>query len=159
MHASAQLKVIISGGFSAPYQQLLPEFERKSGTKVITGSGASQGTGPQTIGAQLARGVAADVVILSREGLRELIAANRIAVGTDVDLAQVPLGVAVRAGAARPDVSTVEAFKRTLTNAKAVAMPGSTSGIISYERPFSTVGDHGQGQRQRRAPGHGRGGQ
>ena len=70
MHASAQLKVIISGGFSAPYQQLLPEFERRSGTKVTTGSGASQGTGPQTIGVQLARGVPADVVILSREGLK-----------------------------------------------------------------------------------------
>jgi molybdate transport system substrate-binding protein len=140
MHASAQLKVIISGGFSAPYQQLLPEFERKSGNKVTTGSGASQGTGPQTIGAQLARGVAADVVILSREGLSELIAANRIAAGTDVDLAQVPLGVAVRAGAARPDVSTVEAFKRTLTNAKAVAMPGSTSGIYLMNDLFPRLG-------------------
>src|SRR4030095_7123380 len=140
MHASAQLKLIISGGFSAPYQQLLPEFERKSGTKVTTGSGASQGTGPQTIGAQLARGVAADVVILSREGLSELIAANRIAAGTDGDLAQVPLGVAVRAGAARPDVSTVEAFKRTLTNAKAVAMPGSTSGIYLMNDLFPRLG-------------------
>jgi molybdate transport system substrate-binding protein len=140
MHASAQLKVIISGGFSAPYQQLLPEFERKSGTKVTTGSGASQGTGPQTIGAQLARGVAADVVILSREGLSELIVANRISVGTDVDLAQVPLGVAVRAGAARSDVSTVEAFKRTLTNAKAVAMPGSTSGIYLMNDLFPRLG-------------------
>jgi len=140
MHASAQLKLIISGGFSAPYQQLLPEFERKSGTQVTTGSGASQGTGPQTIGAQLARGVAADVVILSREGLSELIAANRIAAGTDVDLAQVPLGVAVRVGAARPDVSTVEAFKRTLTNAKAVAMPGSTSGIYLMNDLFPRLG-------------------
>jgi molybdate transport system substrate-binding protein len=140
MHVSAQLKVIISGGFSAPYQQLLPEFERMSGTKVTTGSGASQGTGPQTIGDQLARGVAADVVILSREGLSELIAANRIAAGTDVDLAQVPLGVAVRAGAARPDVSTVEAFKRTLTNAKAVAMPGSTAGIYLMNDLFPRLG-------------------
>jgi len=139
MHASA-LRVIISGGFSAPYQQLLPEFERKSGTKVTTGSGASQGTGPQTIAAQLARGVSADVVILSREGMSELIAANRIAAGTDVDLAQVPLGVAVRAGAARPDVSTVEAFKRTLTNAKAVAMPGSTSGIYLTNDLFPRLG-------------------
>src|SRR5262245_24730567 len=140
MHASAQLKVIISGGFSAPYQQLLPEVERKSATKDTTGSGASQGTGPQTIGAQLARGVAADVVILSREGLSELIAANRIAVGTDVDLAQVPLGVAVRAGAAKPDVSTVEAFKWTLTKAKAVAMPGSTSGIYLMNDLFPRLG-------------------
>ena len=69
MHASAQLKVIISGGFSGAYEKLVPEFERASGTKVETGSGASQGNGPQTIGAQLARGVPADVVILSREGL------------------------------------------------------------------------------------------
>ena len=70
------MNVLISGGFSSAYEQLLPEFERTSGIKVITGSGASQGTGPQTIAAQLARGVSADVVILSREGLGELIAAN-----------------------------------------------------------------------------------
>src|SRR5262245_30151361 len=57
--ASAQLNVLISGGFSGAYEQLLPEFERPSGTKVTTGSGASQGTGPQTIAAQLARGVPA----------------------------------------------------------------------------------------------------
>ena len=54
--ASAQLNVLISGGFSGAYEQLLPEFERTSGIKVTTGSGASQGTGPQTIAARLARG-------------------------------------------------------------------------------------------------------
>src|SRR5690242_8281653 len=109
--AAAQLNVVISGGFSSAYEQLLPEFERMSGIKVTTGSGASQGTGPQTIAAQLARGVPANVVILSREGLSELIAANRIAAGTEVDLARVPLGVAVRSGSPKPDVGTVEAFK------------------------------------------------
>ena len=88
--ASVQLKVLMSGGFTGAYEQLLPEFERTTGTKVTTGSGSSQGTGPQTIGVQLARGVAADVVILSREGLNELIAANRIADGMDVDLARTP---------------------------------------------------------------------
>src|SRR3954471_20318393 len=88
--ASAQVKVLISGGFSGPYEKLLPEFERTTGMKVATGSGSSQGTGPQTIAAQLARGVPADVVILSREGLTELIGAKRIAAGTDVDLAQTP---------------------------------------------------------------------
>ena len=54
------LKVLISGGFSGPYEQLLPEFERTTGIEVTTGSGSSQGTGPQTIGAQLARGVPVD---------------------------------------------------------------------------------------------------
>ena len=60
--ASAQLNVLMSGGFSGAYEQLLPEFERTSGIKVTTGSGASQGSGAQTIGAQLARGVPANVL-------------------------------------------------------------------------------------------------
>jgi len=135
-----RVNVLMSGGFTGAYEQLLPEFERASGIKVTTGSGASQGTGPQTIGAQLARGVPADVVILSREGLAELVAANRIAAGTAVDLARVPLGVAVRAGAARPDVSTVHAFKQVLLNAKAIAVPGSTSGIWLKTDLFPRLG-------------------
>ena len=138
--ASAQVNVLISGGFSGPYEKLLPEFERANGIKVTTGSGASQGTGPQTIGAQLARGVPADVVILSREGLGELIAAKRIAAGTDVDLAQVPIGVAVRANAPKPDVSTVDAFKQILLKAKTVAVPASTSGIFLTKEVFPRLG-------------------
>src|ERR671931_1125100 len=138
--AAAELNVLISGGFSGAYEQLLPEFERTSGIKVTTGSGASQGTGPQTIAAQLARGVPADVVILSREGLDELIAAKRIALGTDVDLARVPLGVAVRAGTPKPDVSTVELLKRVLLKAKTIAMPGSTGGIWLMTDVFPRLG-------------------
>ena len=138
--ASAQLKVLISGGFSGPYEKLLPEFERTTGIKVETGSGSSQGTGPQTIGAQLGRGVTADVVILSREGLTELIAAHRIAAGTDVDLARTPIGVAVRAGAPKPDVNTVEAFKQVVLKARAVAVPSSTSGIFLTKEVFPRLG-------------------
>ena len=138
--AMAQVKVIISGGFSGPYEKLLPDFERTSGIKVTTGSGASQGTGPQTIGAQLARNVPTDVVIMSREGLTELVAAQRIAAGTDVDLARTPLGVAVRAGAPKPDVSTVEAFKQLVLKARAVAVPSSTSGIFLIKDVFPRLG-------------------
>jgi molybdate transport system substrate-binding protein len=138
--ASAQLNVLISGGFSGAYEKLLPEFERTTGIKVTTGSGASQGKGPQTIAAQLARGVPANVVILSREGLSELIAAKKIATGTDVDLARVPLGVAVRAGTPKPDVSTVEAFKQVVLKANTVAIPGSTSGIWLTTDLFPRLG-------------------
>jgi molybdate transport system substrate-binding protein len=141
---SAQLKVLISGGFAGAYEQLLPEFQRMSGIKVTTGSGASQGSGPQTIAAQLSRGVAADVVILSREGLNELIAANRIATGTDVNLARVPLGVAVRAGAAKPDVSSVDSFKQALLKAKTIAIPGSTGGIWLTTDVFPRLGIAGK---------------
>jgi molybdate transport system substrate-binding protein len=139
-NGSAHLHVLISGGFSAAYERLLPEFKRTTGIEVTTGSGASQGSGPQTIAAQLGRGVPADVVILSREGLTELIAAQRIAPGTDVDLAQVPLGVAVRAGTPKPDVSTVEAFKQILLRAGMIAMPASTSGIWLETELFPRLG-------------------
>ena len=138
--ASAQLHVLISGGFSGPYEQLLPQFERNTGIKVTTSSGASQGTGPQTIKAQLGRGVPADVVILSREGLSELIASGKIAASTDVDLAMTPLGVAVRTGAAKPDVSTVDALKRLMTQSKLVAVPGSTSGIFLRDEILPKLG-------------------
>lgn len=142
--AAAQVKVLISGGFSSAYEQLLPEFEQTSGIKVKTGSGSSQGDGPQTIGAQLARGVSADVVILSREGLNALIAARRIAAGTDVDLARTPTGVAVRAQASKPDLGTVEAVKQTLLNAKVVAIPGSTAGIWLTTELFPRLGIAGK---------------
>ena len=138
--AAAQLSVLISGGFSGPYEKVLPEFERATGVKVITGSGSSQGAGPQTIAAQLARGVPADVVILSREGLTDLIAGGRIVPGTDVDLARTPLGVAVRAGTHKPDVSTVDAFKQVLVAAKVVAVPSSTSGIFLKEELLPRLG-------------------
>ncbi len=137
---ASRVHVLISGGFSGAYEALLPEFQRTSGVAVTTGSGASQGNGPHTIAAQLARGVAADVVILSREGLAELIAANRIAAGTAVDLARVGLGVAVRAGAAKPDVSTVASVKQALLDAKTIAVPGSTSGISLKDELFPRLG-------------------
>jgi molybdate transport system substrate-binding protein len=140
MASPSRVSVLMSGGFAGAYDQLLPEFERSSGIKVTTGSGASQGNGPHTIAAQLARGVTADVVIMSREGLAELVEANRIAAGTIVDLARVPLGVAMRAGSVRPDVSSVDAFKQTLLDARTVAVPGSTSGIWLVAELFPRLG-------------------
>ena len=138
--AAAQLKVLMSGGFSGPYERLVADFERSTGMKVATASGASQGTGPQTIRAQLAAGAQADVVILSREGLAELVAAGRIAAGTETDLARTPLGIAVRAGAPKVDVGTVESFKRVVTSAKRVAAPGSTSGIFVRDQVLPRLG-------------------
>ena len=79
----AQVKVIISGGFAAAYEKLLPEFEKSSGITITTARGGSQGDGPNTIGAQLRRGVPVDVVIMNRAGLNDLIAEGRIVAGTD----------------------------------------------------------------------------
>jgi molybdate transport system substrate-binding protein len=139
-NAMEKLTVMISGGFSLAYRQVLPEFERKAGTTVTTLSGASQGTGPKTIKAQLEQGTEVDVVILSREGLDELIALKRIDTGSVAELASVPLGAAIRQGNARPDVSTVDALKRTLLGARLVALPASTSGIFLKDEVFPKLG-------------------
>jgi len=136
----AQVKVIISGGFSAAYNKLLPEFEKSSGVTVTTTTGGSQGNGPNTIGNQLRRGVTADVVIMNRAGLNDLIAEHRIVVGTDRDLAQTYLGLAVRTGAPKPDIHSVDAFKQTLLHARSVALDSSTTGIYITTRLFPQLG-------------------
>jgi molybdate transport system substrate-binding protein len=134
--AVAQVRVILSGGFTAAYREVLPEFERTSGIKVTTTNGASQGNGPNTIGAQLRRGVPADVVIMNKAGLDDLIAEGKIAPGTNVDLARTLIAVAVRAGAPKPDISTVDAFRQTLLRAKSVSVDASTSGIYLTTKGF-----------------------
>lgn len=136
----AQVKVITSGGFAAAFREIVPDLERTAGITVTTTSGASQGNGPNTIGAQLRRGVPADVVIMAREGLDELIKEGKIAAGTAVDLARTPVGVAVRAGVPKPDISTVEAFKQTLVRAKSITFPMSTVGIYLTTRLFPQLG-------------------
>ncbi|HEY6213460.1 MAG TPA: substrate-binding domain-containing protein [Vicinamibacterales bacterium] len=136
----AQITVMASGGFRAALQTLVPDFERATGITVTIVAGPSQGSGPDTIGAQLRRGVAADMVIMSREGLEELIADKRIVAGSEVDLAKTPLGVAVRAGAPKPDISSVDAVKQMLLRAKSVTFRSSTTGIYLTKTLFPRLG-------------------
>jgi molybdate transport system substrate-binding protein len=138
--ALAQVKVITSGGFAPAYNAVIHDFERAAHVTVTTTTGPSQGTGPDAIPAQLRRGVRADVVILSTEGLDELIADGKIVRGSDVKLAQALTGLGVRAGASRPDISTVESFKQTLMRAKVIAVPGSTTGIYLTTKVFPKLG-------------------
>ena len=138
--ALAQVKVITSGGFAAPLREMLPEFEKSTGISVEVTLGKSQGGGPDTISAQLGRGVDADIVIMSREGLHDLISANRIVAHSDIDLAKTPLGLSVRAGAPKPDISSAEAFKNTLLHARSITYPSSTTGIYMATKLFPQLG-------------------
>ena len=138
--AFAQLKVIISAGFSEPYRELIPQFEKTSKIMVVTTSGGSQGTGPNTIEAQLDRGVSADVVILNKAGLTDLLAHGKVIPGTEVDLAETPLALAVRSGAPKPNIGTVEEFKKTLLGARSVTFTSSTTGIYLTTKLFPRLG-------------------
>ena len=97
-NSSAQLKVIISGGLAAAYQELLPEFVPSTGIEVETGRGASVGDSPSTIPNQLKRGVEADVVIMARQGLDEISTSGLLQSNSEFDLAVSTIGMVVQKG-------------------------------------------------------------
>ena len=134
-----RLNVITSVGFAAAYNELVPDFQESSAITISTKHFASQGNGPDTIAAQLRAGAAADVVIMSKEGLGELLAEGRIIPASAVDLAQVRLGVAVRAGTPKPDISTVEAFRHMLLRSKSINAL-STTGLYLTEKLLPKLG-------------------
>ena len=127
--AAAEIKVMISGGFSAAYKKLAPEFERASGHKIVTAYGPSMGATPEAIPNRMARGEPVDVVIMVGSALDGLIKDGKVAAGSRTDLARSSIGVAVREGAPKPDIGTSEALKRTLLAAKSIAYSDSASGV------------------------------
>jgi len=90
------------------------------------------GSASDSIPSRLSRGEPVDVVILAAPALDALIAQGRVAAGSRVDLVRSSIGLAVRAGAPRPDIGSVEALRRTLLEAKSIAYSASASGVY-YE--------------------------
>jgi len=128
--ASAQeVRVVTSGGFTEAYKVLAPQFERQTKIKVITGFGASMGATADAIPNRLKRGEAIDVIILAAPGLEPLTKDGIVDASTRVDLVRSLIGMAVRTGAPKPDISTLEAFKRTLLQAKSIGVSDSASGV------------------------------
>jgi molybdate transport system substrate-binding protein len=124
MAQATEIKVMQSAAFKEAYLELAPEFERATGHKLVTLWVPSvQMTN------RLKGGETVDVVILSASSLDELIQAGRVVPGSRVDLARSGIGVAVRSGAPKPDISSGETVKRALLNAKAIAYSTGPSGI------------------------------
>jgi molybdate transport system substrate-binding protein len=134
------VRVITSGAFTAAYTQLVPEFERLSKHHLITSFGASMGAGPTTIPSRLERREPLDVVILAAPALDGLIARGLVAAGSRVDLVRSRIGLAVRAGAARPDISSLEALTRTLLSATSIGCSSSASGVYLTTELFPRLG-------------------
>jgi molybdate transport system substrate-binding protein len=135
-----EVRVITSGAFTAAYLQLVPEFERTTRHTIVTTFGASMGSGPNTIPSRLQRGERADVVILAASALDELIAHGKVVAGSRVDLVRSRIGMAVRAGAPRPDISSVEALRETLLRARSIACSSSASGLYLSTELFRRLG-------------------
>jgi molybdate transport system substrate-binding protein len=137
---AADIKVMISGGFSAAYEKLVPEFERASGHKVTTLRGPSMGETPQAIPNRLTRGEDADVVIMVGYALGKLVDQGRVQGDSRVDLAWSRIAMAVKAGAPKPDISTVDKFKQALLAAKSIAYSDSASGVYLSTTLFQRIG-------------------
>ena len=133
--ANGTLALLTSNGMHAVLDVLLPAFRRESGTNVVV----RYGTG-QEILERIGAGETADVVIANRSALQNLARAGKID-GTSVrDLATSSVGVAVRSGLPKPDVSSVEAFKRALLAADSIAFTGKGASGIHFARLIESLG-------------------
>jgi molybdate transport system substrate-binding protein len=137
---AAEVRVMISGGMTAAYNVLVPEFERATGNKVLTAFGPSMGTTTNAIPVRLDRGEPADVLIMVGYALGELAKNGRIVPDSRVDLVKSPIGIAVKTGAPKPDISSSEAVKRALLAAKTVAYSDSASGVYVSTEMFEKLG-------------------
>jgi molybdate transport system substrate-binding protein len=135
-----EIRVVTSGAFTAAYLELVPEFERAAHHTVVTQYGGSMGGAPDAIPNRLARGERFDVVIMASSALDDLIKQGKVVAGSRVDLVRSSIGMAVRAGAPRPDISSVEALTRTLLNAKSIAYSSSASGVYLSTELFPRLG-------------------
>src|SRR5207302_11313126 len=117
---AAEVRVMISGGLTAAYKALVPEFERATGHKVLTAYGPSMGTTVNAIPIRLERGEPADVLIMVGYALDSLAKQGKVIADSRVDLVKSGIGVAVKSGAPKPDISTPDALKRALQAAQTV---------------------------------------
>jgi molybdate transport system substrate-binding protein len=138
MAAAAEIKVLSAGAYKQVVLALQPEFEKQTGHKLVVDN--------DTVGALQKRiegGEAFDVVVVSPAAVDELSKKGKVAEGTRQTLARVGIGVMVRAGAPKPDISSVDAFKKALLEAKTVAYidpaSGGSSGIY-LDKLFQQLG-------------------
>lgn len=138
--SAAEIRVMISGGLTAAYKALVPEFEKATGHTVLTAYGPSMGTTVNAIPVRLARGEAADVLIMVGYALGDLAKQGKVVAGSEVDLVKSPIGIAVKAGAPRPDIRSAATVKQALLAARTIAYSDSASGVYVSTEMFNKLG-------------------
>ena len=123
---AAEIKVIAAGPMTAAFKELGPQFERDTGQKLVTRFAATS-----VVKREIDAGETLDLAISITSGIDDWIKEGRIVAATRAAVTYAGMGVGVRAGAPKPDIGSVEAFKRALLNAKSVAH-GAESASAAY---------------------------
>ncbi|AUZ45388.1 substrate-binding domain-containing protein [Pseudomonas orientalis] len=147
-----ELKVMTSGGFTAAYKLLGPQYAKQSGDTLDTILGPSMGKAPEAIPNRLARGEHADVVIMVGYALDELIKQGKVDPASRVELADSRIGLVVKEGAAKPSINTDAELKAVLSKAKSVAYSDSASGVYVEKELFKKLGMPAKGTMIERVP-------
>jgi molybdate transport system substrate-binding protein len=129
------MKVLCTNGMKSVMLDLVPEFERATGTKVVITWGSANG-----LLKELETGTAGDLVILTAEAIADLIERGKVTGASRIDLARSGIGVAVRKGANKPDIGSPEALKRALIAAKSVAHSKSGMSGIYFPTVLARLG-------------------
>ncbi len=146
---AAEVKVLASNAIKEAYLELAPQFEKASGHKVVT-----TWAGTVDINKRMAAGEVFDLVIMAGNALDVLIKDGKIAAGSRVDLVKSGVGVAVKAGAPKPDIASSDAVKKALLDAKSVGMSTGPSGVY-LQSMFVKLGiaDQAKAKTRQTAPG------
>jgi molybdate transport system substrate-binding protein len=122
--SAAEIKVLASGATKEVYLELIPQFEQSSGNKAV-----ATWSGTADIKKRIAAGEVYDVVIASAPDIDGFIQQGKMVSGSRINLMKSGVGVAVRAGAPKPDISSSEALKKTLLAAKSIGYSTGPSGV------------------------------
>lgn len=141
---ATDIRVVSSGGFAQAYKDLAGPYERASGDRLIAEWGPSMGATKNAIPARLARGEPIDVVIMVGDALDRLMLEGRLEPGSKVVLANSPIACAVRHGAAKPDIHTVDGLRAAFLQAQHVAYSDSASGEYIKHTLLDRLGIRGQ---------------
>ena len=129
------MEILCTNGVKSLMLDVVPAFERISGTKIVITWGSTNG-----LLKDLEGGAGGDLAILTAEAIDDLISRGKVVAGGRVDLARSGIGVAVRKGAKRPDIASPEAFKRALLAAKSVAHSKSGMSGIYFPTVLARLG-------------------
>jgi polar amino acid transport system substrate-binding protein len=137
---AAEIRVMTSGALAAPFADLVPGFEKATGHTLVTILGSSQGGAPDSIPERLKRGETAHVFLLGRESLDALVKQGFVVAGSEKDIVNSRMAMSVRLGITKPDISTVDAFKKAMLEANSIAYSASVSGTYLSTVAFQQLG-------------------